>query len=79
VFSGPVISLGSFYNHVACAAWIPWALLLTAVGLESRAWRPWLLLSCVYALQFPAGQPFTLLGTGGPERGLRLVLGDPFT
>jgi hypothetical protein len=65
VFSGPVLSLGSFYNHVACAAWIPWALLLTAVALESQSWRPWLLLSCVYALQFLAGEPFTLLGTVG--------------
>jgi hypothetical protein len=63
VLSGPVLSLGSFYNHVACAAWIPWALLLTDVALESRAWRPWLLLSCVYALQFLAGEPFTLLAT----------------
>jgi hypothetical protein len=65
VFSGPVLSLGSFYNHVACAAWIPWALLLTDVALESRSWRPWLLLSCVYALQFLAGEPFTLLATVG--------------
>src|SRR6516162_1557786 len=63
VFSGPVLSLGSFYNHVACAAWIPWALLLTDVALESRSWRPWLLLSCVYALQFLGGEPFTLLAT----------------
>jgi hypothetical protein len=63
VLSGPVLSLGSFYNHVACAAWIPWALLLTDVALESRSWRPWLLLSCVYALQFLAGEPFTLLAT----------------
>jgi hypothetical protein len=65
VFSGPVLSLGSFYNHVACAAWIPWALLLTDLGLESSSWRPWLLLSGVYALQFLAGEPFTLLGTVG--------------
>lgn len=63
VFSGPVLSLGNFYNHVACAAWIPWALLLTDVALESGSVRPWLLLSCVYALQFLAGEPFTLLAT----------------
>jgi small-conductance mechanosensitive channel len=65
VLSGPILSLGSFYNHVACAAWTPWALLLTAIAVESRSWRPWLLLSCVYALQFLAGEPFTLLGTVG--------------
>jgi hypothetical protein len=63
VLSGPVLSLGSFYNHVACAAWIPWALLLTDVALRSRSSRPWLLLSCVYALQFFGGEPFTLLAT----------------
>jgi hypothetical protein len=65
VFSGPVLSLGNFYNHVACAAWIPWALLLTDVALESGSLRPWLLLSCVYGLQFLAGEPFTLLATVG--------------
>ncbi len=65
VLSGPVLSLGSFYNHVACAAWIPWALLLTDLALEGRSWRPWLLLSVVYALQFLAGEPFTLLATVG--------------
>jgi hypothetical protein len=28
-FSGPLLSLGNFYNHAACAAWMPWALLAT--------------------------------------------------
>jgi hypothetical protein len=33
-FSGPFLSLGNLYNHAACAAWMPWALLATdrAVG-----------------------------------------------
>ena len=38
-FSGPLLSLGNLYNHAACAAWMPWALLATdrAVhGLTSR-------------------------------------------
>jgi len=28
-FSGPLLSLGNLYNHAACAAWMPWALLAT--------------------------------------------------
>ena len=47
-FSGPVLSLGNFYNHVAAAAWIPWALLLTDQALEGRSRRPWILLTLVF-------------------------------
>ena len=64
-FSGPVLSLGNFYNHVAAAAWIPWALLLTDRALESRSRRPWILLTLVFALQFLAAEPFTLIATFG--------------
>ena len=28
-FSGPLLSLCNLYNHAACAAWMPWALLAT--------------------------------------------------
>ena len=62
-FSGPVLSLGNFYNHAACAAWIPWALLLTDYALEKRSLRPWIVLVLVFTLQFLAGEPFTLLAT----------------
>jgi hypothetical protein len=62
-FSGPVLSLGNFYNQVACSVWIPWALLLTERALESRSRRPWILLTLVFALQFLAAEPFTLLAT----------------
>jgi hypothetical protein len=64
-FSGPVLSLGNFYNHVAAAAWIPWALLMTDRALESRSRRPWILLTLVFALQFLAAEPFTLIATFG--------------
>jgi hypothetical protein len=64
-FSGPVLSLGNFYNHVAAAAWIPWALLLTDQALESRSRRPWILLTLVLAFQFLAAEPFTLIATFG--------------
>src|SRR5690348_1247718 len=65
VFSGPVLSLGSFYNEAACAAWIPWALLATDRALPGRSIRPWLLLTLVFLVQFLAGEPFTLLATFG--------------
>ena len=42
-FSGPVLSLGNLYNHAACAAWMPWALLATdrAIrGIASGGARP---------------------------------------
>jgi hypothetical protein len=64
-FSGPVLSLGSFYNEVACAAWIPWALLLTDYAVMSGFMRPWLLLALAFLMQFLAGEPFTLLATFG--------------
>jgi hypothetical protein len=43
-FSGPLLSLGNLYNHAACAAWIPWALLATDRAVQgcrvARASRP---------------------------------------
>ena len=64
-FSGPVLSLGNFYNHVAAAAWIPWALLATDRAVGSRSGRSWAALTLVFALQFLAGEPFTLIATFG--------------
>ena len=64
-FSGPVLSLGNFYNFIACAVWIPWALWLTEKAVQSRSLRPWLLLTGVFALQFLAGEPLTLMATFG--------------
>ena len=61
--SGPLLSLGSFYNHTACAAWIPWALLVTDYAIESSSLRPWILLTLVLAVQWLAGEPFTWLAT----------------
>ena len=43
-FSGPMLSLGNLYNHAACAAWMPWALLATDRAIlgcgGARASRP---------------------------------------
>ncbi len=71
-FSGPVLSLGNFYNHAACAAWIPWALLLTDRAVETASLRPWLLLTMVFSLQFLAAEPFTLFATFGLSLALAL-------
>jgi hypothetical protein len=66
-FSGPVLSLGNLYNHAACAAWIPWALLATDRAVQGGrvAVRPWILLTLVLSLQFLAAEPFTLIATFG--------------
>ncbi len=72
VFSGPVLSLGNFYNHAASAAWIPWTLLLTDYAVESRSVRPWLLLTLVFSLQFLAAEYFTLLASFGLSLALAL-------
>jgi hypothetical protein len=64
-FSGPVLSLGNFYNFIACAVWVPWALWLTEKAVRGRSLRPWLLLTGVFTLQFLAGEPLTLMATFG--------------
>jgi hypothetical protein len=64
-FSGPVLSLGNFYNMAACVAWMPWALFLTDSAIERRSIRPWVLLTIVFTLQFLAGEPMTLMATFG--------------
>jgi hypothetical protein len=64
-FSGPLLSLGNLYNHAACAAWMPWALLATDRAVQGRTARPWILLTLVFSLQFLAAEPFTLLATFG--------------
>ncbi len=62
-FSGPVLSLGSLYNHAAAAAWIPWILLLSDRVCESHQRSDWIALSFAFALQFLAAEPFTLIAT----------------
>jgi Bacterial membrane protein YfhO len=64
-FSGPVLSLGNFYNMAACVAWMPWALFFTDSAIRKRSIRPWILLTIVFTLQFLAGEPMTLMATFG--------------
>ena len=65
MFSGPVLSLGDLYNESACAAWIPWALLVTDRALDNTRLRSWILLVVIFSLQWLAGEPLTMLGTFG--------------
>jgi len=65
MFSGPVLSLGDLYNQSACAAWIPWALLVTDRALASLRLRPWILLIVIFSFQWLAGEPLTMLATFG--------------
>ncbi len=65
VFSGPILSLGNLYNHAACTAWIPSALLMTERVLSSQTVRAWLLLTLVFSLQFLAAEPLTMMATFG--------------
>jgi hypothetical protein len=74
-FSGPLLSLGNLYNHAACAAWMPWALLATDRAVQGRTARPWVLLTLVFSLQFLAAEPFTLLATFGLCLAYALYLG----
>ncbi len=61
--SGPVLSLGDLYNQSACAAWIPWALLVTDRALAST--RLWIVLIVIFSFQWLAGEPMTMLATFG--------------
>ncbi len=63
VLSGPVLSLGSFYNQIAAAAWVPWALWATDRALEKASARRWAWLAAIFALQFLGGEPFTFIAT----------------
>lgn len=65
MFSGPVLSLGDLYNESACAAWIPWALLITDRALSNTRVRYWILLIVVFSFQWLAGEPLTMLATFG--------------
>ncbi len=73
-FSGPLLSLGNLYNHAACAAWMPWALLATdravrgcGVAHASRPlWRE--------RLAAAGGQDARPAGAGGETPALRAAV-----
>lgn len=55
--SGPVLSLGNLWNHLAAAAWLPWVLLAAEVALDSGRLRDVLLWGATMAAQVLAGSP----------------------
>ncbi len=61
--SGPVLSLGNLWNHLAAAAWAPWALLAAEVALDQPAVLPTLAWGTCLAMPILAGSPEVLLAT----------------
>jgi hypothetical protein len=89
-FSGPVLSLGNLYNHVACAAWMPWALLATDWAVQGRKERRCPRRGDGAGVAMPGWDPLTrpapagestgavhpprFLGSDGPHRGPEIGL-----
>ena len=69
VFSGPVMSLGNFYNLLPATAWMPLAVLAADYQMRRGGWRGAGLVATCLALQVFAGSPLTSLVT------IALVLG----
>lgn len=61
--SGPVLSLGNLWNHLAAAAWLPWVLLGTRRGLASAKGADVALWGGAMAAQILAGSPDVFLMT----------------
>ncbi|PYV30926.1 MAG: hypothetical protein DMG22_18870 [Acidobacteria bacterium] len=57
--SGPLLSLGNFYNHAASASWIPWVLVAADRVLVMRTVRAWVVFTLMVAAQFLAAEPVT--------------------
>lgn len=65
VFSGPIMSLGNFYNVLPAAAWIAPAVLACDYLMRNGGWRGATLFAATMTLQLFAGEPFTSIGTTG--------------
>lgn len=65
VFSGPIMSLGNFYNLLPAVAWVPLALLAADYHLRRGGWRGATLFAGAFTLQLFAGEPFTSISTAG--------------
>ncbi len=57
VSSGPFLSLGNLWNHLAGAAWLPWTLLATQAALQAPSLRLAAGLGATLALAVLAGSP----------------------
>jgi hypothetical protein len=63
VFSGPIVSLGAFYNLLPAAAWMPLAVLAADYQARRGGWKGAGALAGALTLQVFAGEPLTSLAT----------------
>jgi Bacterial membrane protein YfhO len=70
VASGPLLSLGNAWNHLAAAAWMPWVGLAAVALVEQPRFAIALAWGAAWALQILAGSPDVFVMTGA----LALVL-----
>lgn len=73
VFSGPVVSLGSFHNLLPAVAWMPLALLAADSYARRGGWRRAAAFAGAMTMQFFAGEPLTSLATAGLALGWMLA------
>jgi hypothetical protein len=64
VTSGPLLSLGNAWNHLAAAAWIPWVGLAVIAVTEERTARTVVIWGAMWAVQILAGSPDVFLMSG---------------
>jgi hypothetical protein len=64
ITSGPLLSLGNAWNHLAAAAWIPWVALAVVVVAEERTAKATIVWGCCWAVQILAGSPDVFVMTG---------------
>jgi hypothetical protein len=73
VASGPVVSLGSLWNHLAATAWMPWCLLAADVALSTGRWTHALAWGAAVAAQVVTGSPDVTLMTAALMAALAAV------
>ena len=73
VFSGPVMSLGNFYNMLPAAAWMPLVILAADYQMRRGGWLGAAVFSGALTMQFLAGEPLTGMATVGLALGWALA------
>ncbi len=64
IASGPLLSLGNAWNHLAAAAWMPWVAIAVIAVAEERNARTALIWGGTWAVQILAGSPDVFVMTG---------------
>jgi len=73
VFSGPIVSLGAFYNLLPAVAWMPLAVLAADYQMRRGGWKGAGALAGALTLQVFAGEPLTSLATAALALGWALA------